>query len=222
MSHSRISLFSLVFAVLFNFSALAETGKGSSKTAELGKDSKKTAEPVKDSKKTKDKPVNPTVIIETSLGTIEAELWGDKAPVSVANFLAYVDEKFYDGTIFHRVIDGFMIQGGGMTQDMKEKTPHAPIKNEASAELKNLKGTLAMARTMDINSATSQFFINTVDNDFLNHKGKAPQNYGYAVFGQVTTGQDVVDKIQKVKTKNSGAHQDVPAETVLIKSIRKK
>lgn len=166
--------------------------------------------------------MNTTVVIETSMGTIEAELWADKAPVSAANFLAYVDEKYYDGTIFHRVIDGFMIQGGGMTQDMKEKNPHAPIKNEASAELKNTKGTLAMARTMDVNSATSQFFINTVDNEFLNHKGKAPQNYGYAVFGTVTKGMDVVEKIAKVKTTTKGFHQDVPAETVIIKSITRK
>lgn len=202
MSHFTIGFLSLLFTV---FSTLAAH-----------------AEPVKDSKKAKDKPVNTTVIIETSLGTIEAELWGDKAPVTVANFLAYVDEKFYDGTIFHRVISGFMLQGGGMTPDMKEKTPHAAIKNEATAELKNLKGTLAMARTMEVNSATSQFFINTVDNEFLNHKGKTPQNYGYAVFGKVTKGEDVVAAIEKVKTKNSGYHQDVPAETVLIKSIRKK
>lgn len=203
MSHFTISILSLFFAVFSSLSVHA-------------------ADAVKDSKKAKDKPVNTTVIIETSLGTIEAELWADKAPVTVANFLAYADEKYYDGTIFHRVIKGFMIQGGGMTPDMKEKQTHAPIKNEATAELKNLKGTLAMARTMDINSATSQFFINTVDNEFLNHKGKTPQNYGYAVFGKVTKGEDVVANIEKVATKNSGYHQDVPAETVLIKSIRKK
>ncbi len=213
MSHFRISFLTLFFAVSSTFPAQAADSK---------KDSEVKVESAKGSKKTKDKSVNTTVIIETSLGTIEAELWADKAPVSAANFLAYTDEKFYDGTIFHRVIPGFMIQGGGMTQDMKEKQPHAPIKNEASAELKNLKGTLAMARTMEVNSATSQFFINTVDNAFLNHAGKSPQNYGYAVFGAVTKGMDVVEKIEKVSTTTKGFHQDVPAETVLIKSITRK
>lgn len=178
-------------------------------------------------KKVKDKSVsttkgNTTVVIETSKGTIEAELWSEKAPVTVANFLAYADEKYYDNTIFHRVIKNFMIQGGGFTQDMKEKTTHAAIKNEATPELKNVKGTLAMARTSDINSATSQFFINLVDNDFLNQKGKAPQNFGYAAFGHVTKGMEFVEAIGNVATKTTGHHQDVPAEPVLIKSIRKK
>jgi len=170
----------------------------------------------------KDNSVNATVIIETSKGTIEAELWGDKAPVTVANFLKYAEETFYDNTIFHRVISNFMVQGGGMTADMKEKSTHAAIVNEASSELKNLKGTLAMARTMDVNSATSQFFINLVDNSFLDHKGKTPQNYGYAAFGKVTKGMDVVEAMGKVATKSVGYHQDVPAEPLIIKSIRKK
>lgn len=215
MPHLRISFLALIFAVSSTVSTYAaETQKDSTK--------QKDSTNQKDSKKSKDKSVNTTVIIETSHGPIEAELWADKTPVSAANFLAYVDEKYYDGTIFHRVIDGFMIQGGGMTQDLKEKNPHAPIKNEATAELKNLKGTLAMARTMDIHSATSQFFINTVDNDFLNHKGKTPQNYGYAVFGMVTKGMDIVAKIAKVPTTTKGFHQDVPVETVLIKTITRK
>ncbi len=165
---------------------------------------------------------NPVVIIETSEGVMEAELWEDKAPITVKNFLAYAEEKFYDNTIFHRVIPQFMIQGGGMTPDMKEKQTKAPIKNEASSELKNTRGTLAMARTNVVDSATSQFFINSVDNEFLNHTGKGPQTYGYAVFGKITKGLEVVDAISAVKRGNVGFHQDVPVEAVVIKSIRKK
>lgn len=162
------------------------------------------------------------VVMETNQGTVEVELWDDKAPQTVANFLKYAEEKYYDNTIFHRVIDGFMIQGGGFTADMKQKDTHAPIKNEAQTELKNSKGTLAMARTMDINSATSQFFINLVDNEFLNHTGNGPQTFGYAVFGQVTKGMDIVEKIGKVSTGQLGFHQDVPKESVMILSVRKK
>jgi len=165
---------------------------------------------------------NPVVVIETSKGNMEAELWEDKAPITVKNFLSYVDDKFYDNTIFHRVIPGFMVQGGGMTADMKEKQTKAAIKNEATAELKNVKGTLAMARTNVVDSATSQFFINTVDNDFLNHTGTGPQTFGYAVFGKVTKGLETLDAISKVKTQDSGFHQNVPSEPVVIKSIRKK
>jgi peptidyl-prolyl cis-trans isomerase B (cyclophilin B) len=165
---------------------------------------------------------NPTVEIETSLGTITVELDQAKAPLSVANFLKYVDDKHYDGVIFHRVIDGFMIQGGGMTADMKEKKTRDPIKNEADNGLKNLRGTLAMARTNVVDSATAQFFINVKDNDFLNHRSKDPQGYGYAVFGKVTGGMDVVDKIKSVRTSNSGFHQNVPVEPVVIKSVRRK
>jgi cyclophilin family peptidyl-prolyl cis-trans isomerase len=165
---------------------------------------------------------NPVVLIETNKGPIEIELWEDKAPITVKNFLTYVDENFYNNTIFHRVIPKFMIQGGGMTADMKEKSTHPPIKNEASKELLNKKGTLAMARTSDINSASSQFFINLVDNGFLDHTGTGPQTFGYAVFGAVTKGMETVEAIAKVTTGNSGYHQDVPQEAVIIKSARRK
>ena len=163
-------------------------------------------------------PGNPVVVVSTSAGDITIELFKDKAPVSVENFLKYVDEGFFDGTIFHRVIAGFMIQGGGLTAELKDKAVHAPIKNEATNGLKNKRGTLAMARTNDINSATAQFFVNLVDNDFLDHK---PGNYGYAVFGRVDSGMEVVDAIAAVKTGNKGGHQDVPTETVVIESARR-
>lgn len=159
---------------------------------------------------------NPVVKLETSKGDIVIELDEAKAPKTVANFLAYVKDGFYDGTIFHRVIDGFMIQGGGFKSDMGMKATKAPIENEADNGLKNDKYTLAMARTMDPNSATAQFFINVADNDFLNHTGKNPQGWGYAVFGKVTQGQDVVDKIKDVPTTTKGMHQDVPVEPVVI------
>jgi peptidyl-prolyl cis-trans isomerase A (cyclophilin A) len=161
---------------------------------------------------------NPVVIIETSMGNIEVELNQDKAPITVKNFMTYVDEKFYDGTIFHRVIDNFMIQGGGMTADMKQKTTHAAIKNEAGNGLKNTRGTISMARTMVVDSATAQFFINVKDNVALDHRDDSSQGFGYAVFGKVLAGMDVVDKIKAVKT----VANDVPAETVLIKSIKVK
>ncbi|HOF17842.1 MAG TPA: peptidylprolyl isomerase [Phycisphaerae bacterium] len=164
---------------------------------------------------------NPVVTMETSMGTITAELWPDKAPKTVENFLTYVDEKFYDGLIFHRVIDGFMIQGGGFTPEMSQKRGHAPVVNEASAEALNDRGTLAMARTSDIHSATCQFFINLVDNDFLNHTNKTPQGFGYCVFGKVTDGLDVIDKIAKVRTSTRGMHENVPAQPVKIVSVRK-
>jgi len=164
---------------------------------------------------------NPIVVIETTKGDITAELDAAKAPKTVANFLAYVDDKFFDGTIFHRVIDSFMIQGGGMTADMKQKTTKAPVKNEADNGLKNDRGTLAMARTNVVDSATAQFFINVADNAFLNHKSKTPDGYGYAVFGKVTAGMDVVDAIKAVRTTSKGMHQDVPAEAITIKTIRR-
>lgn len=157
------------------------------------------------------------VVIETSMGTIKAQLWADKAPKTVENFLSYTDKEFFDGLIFHRVINGFMIQGGGMTAQMQQKAVDAPIKNEATAELSNDRGTLAMARTPEIHSATAQFFINLVDNDFLNHKSDSPSEFGYCAFGKVIEGLDVVDAIGKVKT---GA-EDVPVEPVIIKSIRR-
>ncbi len=160
---------------------------------------------------------NPVVVMETSEGTIKIELWPAKAPKTVENFLSYVDEKFYDGTIFHRVIENFMIQGGGMTPNMAEKNTHAPIKNEAKADVKNVRGTIAMARTNDVDSATAQFFINVVDNSFLDHRGETAEKFGYAVFGKVIDGMDVVDKIKKVETGQG----DVPRKVVLIKSIRR-
>lgn len=164
---------------------------------------------------------NPVVIIETSMGTIQAELFADKAPKSVENFLKYVDDGFYDGTIFHRVIGDFMIQGGGLTPDMKEKKTRAPIKNEAGNGLKNLRGTLAMARKPDVDSATSQFFINVVDNGFLNHRGEEEKDFGYAVFGKVISGMDVVDKIKVVPTTSFQLYTDVPVTPVVIKSIKR-
>jgi peptidyl-prolyl cis-trans isomerase B (cyclophilin B) len=158
----------------------------------------------------------PQVKLETNFGDIVIELNQDKAPKTVANFLAYVDEGFYDGTIFHRVIENFMIQGGGFDQDFQQKQTKAPIENEADNGLSNKRGAVAMARTNDPHSATAQFFINTVDNDFLDFRGKAPSGWGYAVFGEVVDGMDVVDKIREVKTTMRGPHQDVPAEDVII------
>ena len=165
------------------------------------------------------KPVNPQVRMTTSMGVIDIELDAGKAPKTVANFLGYVDKGFYNGTIFHRVIPGFMIQGGGMTAGMKEKPTDANIQNEADNGLKNLAGTLAMARTSDPHSASAQFFINTVDNTFLDHRGKNPQGWGYAVFGKVTKGMDVVKKIEAVQTGNAGMHQNVPKQDVVIQKI---
>ena len=159
------------------------------------------------------------VSIETSMGTIALELDDGKAPVTVANFLAYAKAGHYDGTIFHRVIDGFMIQGGGFTREMSQKPTNAPIKNEASNGLSNKRGSIAMARTMVVDSATSQFFINLVDNGFLDYKGPDPRTYGYAVFGKVTEGMDVVDKVAKVATGSFGPHQNVPTEPVVIKKV---
>ena len=159
------------------------------------------------------------VTIETSLGTITAELFEKEAPATVANFLSYVDSEFYNDTIFHRVIPGFMIQGGGFTAAMSQKPTAAPVKNEASADLPNQRGTLAMARTSVVNSATSQFFINLTDNDFLNHTDETPRGFGYAVFGKVVSGMDVVDKIAAVKTGRSGTHENVPVTPVTILSI---
>ncbi len=164
---------------------------------------------------------NPNVLIETPMGEMLVELWPDKTPETVANFLAYVDEEFYDGLIFHRVIKNFMIQGGGMDMMMREKKNKAPIKNEARADTPNEAYTLAMARTMDPNSATSQFFINVKDNAFLNFTAPNPQGYGYAVFGKVVDGQDVANKISKVRTKSYMGHDDVPADPISIISIRR-
>lgn len=159
---------------------------------------------------------NPTVLLETTSGDILIELFPDKAPDTVANFLQYVDDGFYANTIFHRVIPGFMIQGGGLTARMQQKDTEAPIKNEADNGLKNDRGTIAMARTMDPHSATAQFFINLVDNDFLNFQAPSGNGWGYCVFGKVTEGMDVVDKIAKVKTTTVGMYQDVPSDLVVI------
>ena len=159
---------------------------------------------------------NPVVLLETTSGDILVELYPDKAPETVANFLKYVDDGFYNNTIFHRVIPGFMIQGGGLTARMQQKATSAPIKNEADNGLKNDRGTIAMARTMDPHSATAQFFINLVDNDFLNFQAPSGNGWGYCVFGRVTEGMDVVDKIAKVKTTTVGMYQDVPSDLVVI------
>ena len=190
-----------VASVLFVLVLLAACSKSGTDTAGGGAQSAAT----------------PAVILKTSVGEIEIELFPDKAPESVKNFLAYVDEGFYDGTIFHRVIKDFMIQGGGFDKGMKEKgTKNPPIKNEADNGLKNERGTVAMARTSVVDSATAQFFINTVSNGFLDHRSKTPQGYGYAVFGKVIEGMDVVDKIRAVPTGSSGMHQDVPKQPVVI------
>ncbi len=162
---------------------------------------------------------NPLVLMETSLGNVKLELFEKEAPISVANFLEYVKNGHYNGTIFHRVIAGFMIQGGGFTADFKQKPTSAPIKNEATNGLKNDRGTLAMARTGIVDSATAQFFINVINNDFLNNRDTSPQGYGYAVFGKVVDGMDVVDKIAKVKTVRKG-FPDVPETDVVIKSVK--
>ncbi len=157
-----------------------------------------------------------TVQMETSAGTLTIELDEVAAPESVANFLAYVQAGHYDGTVFHRVIKGFMVQGGGFEAGMKQKATRAPIRNEASNGLKNKHYTLAMARTNDPHSATAQFFINTTDNGFLDFKSESPQGWGYAVFGKVVAGTEVVDAIEKVKTGRKGFHDDVPLEDVVI------
>ncbi|PLX86911.1 MAG: peptidyl-prolyl cis-trans isomerase A [Desulfuromonas sp.] len=162
---------------------------------------------------------NPVLLITTNKGDITIELDAENAPISTRNFLDYASEQFFDGTIFHRVIPGFMIQGGGFTTDMTQKQTKGQIKNEAANGLKNKRGTLAMARTNVVDSATCQFFINLSDNDFLDYKGAAPQLFGYAVFGKVTAGIEVVDEIAKVATGNSGMHQDVPKEPVVIESV---
>jgi peptidyl-prolyl cis-trans isomerase B (cyclophilin B) len=164
---------------------------------------------------------NPSVVIETSMGNITLELFADKAPKTVDNFMQYMKSGFYNGTIFHRVIKNFMIQCGGMNAELGRKAGiRAPIENEATNGLKNEVGTVAMARTNEINSATSQFFINTKNNASLNHKGEGPDLFGYAVFGKVTAGMDVVRNIENAATGTKGAYQNVPNETITIKSVR--
>ena len=161
---------------------------------------------------------NPRVLVRTTQGDFTIELDAGKAPVTVENFLGYVRDGFYDGTIFHRVIDGFMIQGGGFTADMRQKPTRDPIANEAGNGLRNERGTIAMARTQVVNSATAQFFINVVDNDFLNHRDPSPMGFGYAVFGRVVEGMETIEKIRKVPTGNQAGHADVPAEAVTIEA----
>ncbi len=164
---------------------------------------------------------NPKVIMKTSMGDITIELYPDKAPITVKNFFSYVDEKFFDGTIFHRVMKGFMIQGGGLTPDFTEKPVKPTIKNEATNNLKNKRGTIAMARMPDKDSATSQFFINHVDNPGLDHRDNTPEGYGYAVFGKVINGMDVVDAIANVTIMTKSGRANVPRETITIISIRR-
>ena len=163
---------------------------------------------------------NPVVEIRTSLGSMRIELYPDKAPKTVENFLQYARDGFYDGTVFHRVIEGFMIQGGGFTPDMTEKETRAPIENEASNDLENVRGSIAMARTNDPHSASSQFFINTVDNHMLDFQSETIQGYGYAVFGQVVEGFETLDAIKKVSTGSRGGHDDVPMSPVVIEIVR--
>ncbi|MCL1143936.1 peptidylprolyl isomerase [Shewanella gaetbuli] len=159
------------------------------------------------------------ITLHTNFGDISLQLDAEKAPITAANFMKYVEEGFYDGTIFHRVIDGFMIQGGGFTESMDQKRGNAAIQNEASNGLSNRKGTIAMARTSDPHSATAQFFININDNTFLDFKSETSQGWGYCVFGEVVEGMDIVEKIKGVATGNHGMHQDVPLEAVVIQSV---
>lgn len=163
---------------------------------------------------------NPQVLLETSMGNIRIELFRDKAPITVRNFLGYVADEYYDGLIFHRVIKEFMIQGGGMNEELEQKKTKFAIKNEAANGLSNKRGTLAMARTAIVDSATSQFFINVVDNPFLDHQGKRQDQFGYCVFGQVLEGMEVVDEIRAVKTGTLKGHSDCPVEPVFIRSAR--
>ena len=166
---------------------------------------------------------NPVVVMETSEGTIVIELWQDKAPITVENFLRYTDGSFFDGLVFHRVIPGFMIQGGGMDADLVQKSTFEPIKNEARADVPNDRGTLSMARTSVVDSATSQFFINLVDNDFLNHTSETPSGFGYAVVGEVIEGMDVVDAIAQVEPgPGRFGHQNVPTEPITIVSVTRR
>ncbi len=181
---------------------------------------KETANKKGEAKVTTDK--NPIVLMETSMGPVEIELLQKEAPISVKNFLRYVDEGFYNGTIFHRVISNFMIQGGGFDEKMNQKDTHEKIKNEATNGLKNTRGTLAMARTSEVDSATAQFFINVKDNDFLNHTSPDPRGYGYAVFGKVISGMENVDKIKGVRTVTKYPMENVPEENIVIKSMKRK
>lgn len=214
---NRLMTLALPLAFCFGLTAGADEAKTDPAKKEAAPKEAAKKEPAK---KESGKMTN--VVIDTSMGKIEVELDGEKAPISTENFLKYVDKKFYDGTIFHRVIKDFMIQGGGMGADMAEKKSLPPIKNEAGNGLQNTRGTIAMARTNVVDSATSQFFINTVDNGFLNHRDETDRGFGYAVFGKVTSGMDTVDKIRAVATGSKNGMGDVPNTPVVINSIRRK
>ncbi|MFO7459429.1 MAG: peptidylprolyl isomerase [Desulfatiglandales bacterium] len=168
------------------------------------------------------KAVNPVVVIETTTGNITVELFQDRAPKTAANFLEYVKTGFYSDTVFHRVIKGFMIQGGGLTSAMEQKPTRSPVENEASNGEKNVRGAVAMARTSEIHSATAQFFINTVNNPFLDHRSTSPDGFGYCVFGKVSAGMEVVDRIENTPTGSKGMHRDVPIQPVIIKGVQLK
>ncbi len=211
MNQIKALSISLAFGLALNLAALPNAFAADKKEA-----TKKTIKGDKKMEKT------PVVIIETSEGKIEVELNAEKAPISVENFLKYTDEGFYNGTIFHRVIKNFMVQGGGFDDKMSQKKTREQIKNEASNGLKNDKYTLAMARTNVVDSATAQFFINTKTNDFLNFKDTTTSGYGYAVFGKVISGQDVVDKIEGSPTTTKDGMSDVPSKSVTIKSVKRK
>lgn len=224
---SAIQKLILIYVGAFIFFAISALAEDAPKVTEAPKatDTTKAAKapeaPAKKEKAVQADNKLPKVVFETSMGNFTIELDEPKAPITVKNFLQYVDEKFYDKKIFHRVIPTFMIQGGGMDPDMKEGKTHTAIKNEAKNGLKNKRGTVAMARTGAVDSATAQFFINVVDNPFLDHSGEG-QAYGYAVFGKVTEGMDTVDKIKAVKTSSKGPYDDVPVESVVIKTARRK
>ena len=208
-----IAIFSFFFLVT---GCSADETKKTDETSATTTATATNTEQLTDKKETGDTMSNPIIKMETSKGTMTIELDAEKAPKSAANFVEYVKDGFYDGLIFHRVIPNFMVQGGGMNPDMSEKANKMPIKNEANNGLKNDRGTLAMARTNDPHSATSQFFVNLKDNDFLNHTSESPAGWGYAVFGKVTEGLEVIDEIAKVQTGNKGHHGDVPVEAVTI------
>ena len=201
----------VVLVLMFAVFAFAQEKDSLKETKPQKTESKKMS---KEESKTKD-----VVVMETSMGTMEIQLYPDKAPITVENFLSYIKDKFFDGTIFHRVIDNFMVQGGGFTKDLKQKPTKPTIIIESDNGLKNDLGTIAMARTPDPNSATSQFFINVKDNSFLNFRSKTPDGWGYCVFGKVIKGMDIVNKIKVVKTGTQNGMGDVPVEPVMIKKV---
>ena len=210
-----ITFFSFFFLIA-GCNASEPTKAEEAVATEIVKEVEAKTEQLTDKKDSGEQMSNPKIKLETSKGTMVIELDAEKAPKSAANFVEYVKDGFYDGLIFHRVIPNFMVQGGGMNPDMSQKANKAPIQNEANNGLKNDRGTLAMARTNDPHSATSQFFINLKDNDFLNHTSESPAGWGYAVFGKVTEGLETIDEIAKVQTDNVGGHGDVPTEAVTI------